>query len=81
MLTFPLSPPIALGRLPPMSAKFLSEVQATYGGQVMTETNGLCETWIFTTPMTGDTIFTFYFDTASNLVRFTFFNLHDPVQR
>lgn len=66
--------------LPPFSATFLRDVDAIYAGVEITEEYGVCEKWTFEVSEIPGPIFTFYFDAFTNLVRYDFFVLGDPVQ-
>ena len=58
--------------LPPMSSTFLRDVNAVYAGTEITSDYGLCEKWSFILPQLPGTVFTFFFDSFSNMARYDF---------
>ena len=66
--------------LPPFSATFLRDVNAIYAGNEITEEYGVCEKWTFVLVEFPGPIFTFYFDSFTNLVRYDFYVIGDPEQ-
>ena len=66
--------------LPPPKATFLRDVKAAYAGKEITAEYGVCEKWSFTLEQLPRTVFTFYFDAFSTLVRYDFSTFSDPEQ-
>ena len=61
--------------LPPMSSTFLRDVNAVYAGTEITAEYGPCEKWSFILPELPGTVFTFFFDSFSNIARYDFISL------
>ena len=66
--------------LPPPQATFLRDVHAAYAGEELTAEYGRCEKWSFVLAELPRTVFTFYFDSFSNFVRYDFTAFSDPEQ-
>ena len=66
--------------LPPMSSTFLRDVNAVYAGTEITSDYGVCEKWSFMLPQLPGTVFTFFFDSFSNMARYDFISLSDSEQ-
>lgn len=66
--------------LPPPSSTFLRDVNAGYAGTEITADYGVCEKWSFELSEIPGTIFTFYFDSFTNLVRYDFISLSSSEQ-
>ena len=66
--------------LPPPAATFLRDVKATYAGTETLTDYGYCEKWSFELPELPGTIFTFYVDLHTRIVRYDFIALDDPQQ-
>ena len=66
--------------LPPMSTTFLRDVNAVYAGKELTNEYGVCEKWSFILPELPQTVFTFFFDSFSYVVRYDFISLSDSGQ-
>ena len=66
--------------LPPMSSTFLRDVNAVYAGTEITSDYGVCEKWSFILPQLPGTIFTFFFDSFSNMARYDFISLSETGQ-
>ena len=66
--------------LPPPSSTFLRDASAVYAGTETTQDYGVCEKWSFVLPELPGPVFTFYFDSYTNLVRYDFIVLGDPEQ-
>ena len=66
--------------LPPPSATFLRDVNATYAGTETLSDYGYSEKWSFALPELPGAIFTFYLDLDAVVVRYDFIVLDDPEQ-
>lgn len=66
--------------LPPFSETFLRDVNAIYAGDEITAEYGVCTKWTFELAQFPGPIFTFYFDSFANFVRYDFYVLGDPEQ-
>ena len=66
--------------LPPAHSTFLRDVKAAYAGEELTALYGACEKWSFTLAELQGAVFTFYFDSFSNFVRYDFTVFSDPEQ-
>ena len=66
--------------LPPPSSTFLRDVNAVYAGTEITADYGVCDKWSFVLLELPGTVFTFYLDSYTNMVRYDFIALGDSEQ-